>query len=871
MPLHVPLTSPTYTLTHNYNLRPRPQTTPRYHTLTTPLKRPRTSSLRRRSHVLTKPSYRSLSFPYSSPTRASTHHSHYNDHFYSPNLHPTPYQQIIPPLPNQPTLPHINTILLTTPPHSYSIIQGMSPPLFQTLHHLHHPFPSSRALPPPPPPNLYKTLLYTIFDAFHPIIKILFSIQTLLIFLIHIILTFILFVYFSPPFPDLNTYTHPPTNYWLLFFLLYLPFSLFLAILSYFLRLLKLILYSASSLFKRAIHFSFSYILSQYTINFYFFKISYLYPIANFFYTLAIGPNNSYLPPRIKQYIIYKMAPRTRSLTRSSPDDPNNPTDETMYQNPNRINRPPRTIHRTVTTPSPANDQAFQDATNTHPLTATPIDEEIETNCSHPLPTTHLSTNDTNIPQLIENIVFTLLRRHPVLNEIHHRIDQLHHSLRQQQSTHSEPQTLTSTIPYPQTTSSQNTQTTPPTSLNNTQTMATNSISAPPQSSSPTTLQQSPQPQIIPPTPHDEPLNIRTVHLRASALLTAHDFEAFARQPVSECTPANISIFVDRLLHYLQHDHNDLELNDEARALTKLSQHLSWEKLAACLRIYSNPTNRFTYGRHEFWRKQLDIYATECNNILPESNDLPTLLRRLNNRLTTQTPLTTPQQNNSPESNPSNTSDRHTHRSSNRPNHFRPYFNHPRRWNNDSDYFTSPRPPFPTHFDNHPSYPPQQYPRNNQSPYPPRRYHPNQPTPFRPYPNNPTNNFHAPAKQNTNQQPQHHSYNQYPNYHPPPPSYTDQPPSRPFPQRYMNYHDIEPDTHYDYPSDNQTSFPNPTQLLTDDSIPQPTLNSNDINAITNQLIPYNNTLNPPDEPLHPYLHTNPSNDNPNPPVSMGFL
>ena len=330
---------PSTTTTNNTTLSPRQhfiKTTPSFFTTTTITRLNQTITSLTPLSLFSPDSFFYSSFPLQRPLLLTKPPSHPISANYSPPIQPT----------NTPSYQHH----LTNYPASF---------LFNHSRHVPTSFPNLTPPPSPafiisctsllPPPNLYKTLLYTIFDAFHPILKILFSIQTLLIFFTHLILTITLFVYFSPPFPDLNTYTHSPTNYWLLFFLLYLPFSLFLAILSYFLRLLKFILYSASSFFKRAIHISFSYISSQYTTNFYLFKISYLYPIANFFYTLAIGPNNSYLPPRIKQYIIYKMAPRTRSLTRSSPDDPNNPTDDILYQNPNPINRPPRTIRRTIT------------------------------------------------------------------------------------------------------------------------------------------------------------------------------------------------------------------------------------------------------------------------------------------------------------------------------------------------------------------------------------------------------------------------------------------------------------------------------------------------------------------------------------------
>ena len=52
----------------------------------------------------------------------------------------------------------------------------------------------------------------------------------------------------------------------------------------------------------------------------------------------------SYVPLPICEYIDFIMAPRTRSLTRTNPDDPNNPNEDMLYNNPN-----PRRIRHALT------------------------------------------------------------------------------------------------------------------------------------------------------------------------------------------------------------------------------------------------------------------------------------------------------------------------------------------------------------------------------------------------------------------------------------------------------------------------------------------------------------------------------------------
>ena len=96
---------------------------------------------------------------------------------------------------------------------------------------------------------------------------------------------------------------------------------------------------------------------------------------------------------------------------------------------------------------------------------------------------------------------------------------------------------------------------------------------------------------------HDEPVNIRTMHTRASALPTQNEFEAFASLSPANTTKRATSAFLDRVLKYLQFDKHDSELIAEARALTLLAQHLTWAELATELKSYADTNQEFTYSK----------------------------------------------------------------------------------------------------------------------------------------------------------------------------------------------------------------------------------------------------------------------------------
>ena len=130
--------------------------------------------------------------------------------------------------------------------------------------------------------------------------------------------------------------------------------------------------------------------------------------------------------------------------------------------------------------------------------------------------------------------------------------------------------------------------------------------------------------------PTTQPLNLRQLFSKTThATLTLNEFESFTRIPQDRLTETDTRIFLNRLENYLTQDKNDDELNNEARALRTLSQHISWRTLAQWLQLYANTEVPFSYPREQFWRKKFDDNATRCYYQPPERVDLATVLQRL--------------------------------------------------------------------------------------------------------------------------------------------------------------------------------------------------------------------------------------------------
>ena len=125
----------------------------------------------------------------------------------------------------------------------------------------------------------------------------------------------------------------------------------------------------------------------------------------------------------------------------------------------------------------------------------------------------------------------------------------------------------------------------------------------------------------------DKPVNIRTMHTKASALPTHSEFEAFASLSPQATTKRAISAFLDRVLKYLQFDKQDSELIAEARALTLLAQYFIWAELATELKSYADTNQEFTYSKDLFWRKKRDFYSSKFQLHYAQRQDIGSVLR----------------------------------------------------------------------------------------------------------------------------------------------------------------------------------------------------------------------------------------------------
>ena len=113
------------------------------------------------------------------------------------------------------------------------------------------------------------------------------------------------------------------------------------------------------------------------------------------------------------EYIDFIMAPRTRSLTRANPDDPDNPTDDILYNNPN-----PRRIRHALTNGMSEVHDEMDDTVDDTLIDQHEDDEDrqnISSNRSRlmlfiPSSTSNIPLRNEDIPQLINTLVNQAMR-----------------------------------------------------------------------------------------------------------------------------------------------------------------------------------------------------------------------------------------------------------------------------------------------------------------------------------------------------------------------------------------------------------------------------------------------------------------------------
>ena len=286
------------------------------------------------------------------------------------------------------------------------------------------------------------------------------------------------------------------------------------------------------------------------------------------------------------------MAPRTRSLTRANPDDPNNPNEDILYNNPN----PRRIRHALTNGMSETHDDMddtvddtlidqYEDNEERHNIASNRVD-----NAVIPSSPSNIPLRNEGIPQLINTLVNQAIwsNRNKVNNDIRNQLNDITNAVRDTQRQQAEMKQLSnmllqssSTIPH------RNSITMPRQSDMSHETRTTNyvQISTPPHEPQRSPNNQS-TPYITPMITYtiplerislqqDEPVNIRTMHTRVSALPTHSEFETFASLSPQATTKRATSAFLDRVLKYLQFDKQDSKLIAKAKALTLLAQYLT--------------------------------------------------------------------------------------------------------------------------------------------------------------------------------------------------------------------------------------------------------------------------------------------------------
>ena len=495
-----------------------------------------------------------------------------------------------------------------------------------------------------PPHTLGDALYYTIDDILRPIRSYITSTQLICVVFIHVILSIsIYWRLYNDSFDFIKHITTPP-YYWLCLCILYIPMQWYMLFMYYVMNMLYHVVILVLYVIYQAVLNVYSCIYRNICFRVREHMNTYVIPFVFKCYLWVYIQQPSYVPLPIRQYIDFIMAPRTRSLTRASPDDPANPTEDMLYNNPNP-RAPRRAIINSISNSHDDMDDAVDD-TLVNPLHDDDDDNQIPTNRTEevviPSSTTSIPLRNDDIPQLITTLVNQAMRssRDEMANDIRTQLDGITNAVRDTQRQQAEmrhisnmllqsstsiPRRNSITMPRQSDITQEHRQTnyvqisTPPAETNR----SPNTHSTP--YTTPMTTYTIPLERIS--LQHDEPVNIRTMHTRASALPTQNEFEAFASLSPANTTKRATSAFLDRVLKYLQFDKHDSELIAEARALTLLAQHLTWAELATELKSYADTNQEFTYSKDLFWRKKRDIYSSKFQSHYAQRQDIGSVLR----------------------------------------------------------------------------------------------------------------------------------------------------------------------------------------------------------------------------------------------------
>ena len=495
-----------------------------------------------------------------------------------------------------------------------------------------------------PPQTLGDALYYTCDDILRPIRSYITSTQLICVMILHVILSIsIYWRLYDTSFDFVKHITTPP-YYWLTLCILYIPMQWYLLFIYYLLNMLYHIVILVLYLIYQAILNVYYWIYRNICFRLTEHMNTYVIPFVFKCYLWVYIQKPSYVPLPIRQYIDFIMAPRTRSLTRANPDDPANPTEDMLYNNPN-----PRPTRRALMNGISNNHDDMDDAvddTLVNHLHDDEDDRHIPSNRTEevviPSSSSNIPMRNEDIPQLITTLVNQAMRssRDEMNNDIRAQLGDITNAVRDTQRQQAEMRQISNMLLQSSTNIPRRNSITMPRQSDMThETRTTNyvQISTPPAEThrSPNTHST---PYTTPMTTYtiplerislqqDEPVNIRTMHTRASALPTQSEFEAFASLSPQNTTKRATSAFLDRVLKYLQFDKQDSELIAEARALTLLAQHLTWAELATELKSYADTNQEFTYSKDLFWRKKRDIHSSKFQSHYAQRQDIGSVLR----------------------------------------------------------------------------------------------------------------------------------------------------------------------------------------------------------------------------------------------------
>ena len=301
-----------------------------------------------------------------------------------------------------------------------------------------------------PPRTLIDALYYAFDDIIQPIKLYITSTQLICVVIIHIILTVsIYWRLYNPSFSFSKHITTPP-YYWLYLFFLYIPMQWDFLFVYFLLNMLYhvviLVLYLIYQVIYKVYHCIYRNICSRMNDH----MNTYVIPFVLKCYLWIYIQKPSYVPLPIREYIDFIMAPRTRSLTRTNPDDPNNPNDDILYQNPN-----PRRIRHALTNGMPETHDEMDDTVDDTLIEQCDEEEErnnISTNRMDnaviPSSTSNIPLRNEDIPQLINTLVNQAMRnnRNELNNDIRNQLNDITNAVRDTQRQQAEMKQLSNML-----------------------------------------------------------------------------------------------------------------------------------------------------------------------------------------------------------------------------------------------------------------------------------------------------------------------------------------------------------------------------------------------------------------------------------------